>query len=100
MFKNDFSRFYKEVKNYGIYSLSKTEKDELLWAYYANSHKGFCIEYDLEILLKIKSVNLICIVQYDENLPKLNFSSVFHHNSISKLTKLILGTKSKRWLQL
>ena len=98
MFKNDFSRFYKEVKNYGIYSLSKTEKDELLWAYYANSHKGFCIEYDLEILLKIKSVNLNCIVQYDENLPKLNFSSVFHHNSISKLTKLILGTKSKRWL--
>jgi hypothetical protein len=98
LFKNDFSRFYKEVKNYGIYSLSKTEKDELLWAYYANSHKGFCIEYDLEILLKIKSVNLNCIVQYDENLPKLNFSSVFHHNSISKLTKLILGTKSKRWL--
>lgn len=35
----------------GIYSLSKTFLDELLWAHYANSHKGFCIEYDLEQLL-------------------------------------------------
>lgn len=98
LFKNDFSRFYKEVKNYGIYSLSKTEKNELLWAYYANAHKGFCIEYDQEILLKIESIKLNCIVQYDVDIPKLNFSSVFHHNSISKSTKLILGTKSKRWL--
>ena len=36
----------------GIYSLSKTPLDELLWAHYANSHKGFCIEYDLDVLLK------------------------------------------------
>ena len=38
----------------GIYSLSKPKDgetfpcNELLWAHYANSHKGFCIEYDLE----------------------------------------------------
>lgn len=36
----------------GIYSLSKTFLDELLWAHYSNSHKGFCIEYDLDILLQ------------------------------------------------
>ena len=38
-------------KKIGIYSLSKTFIDELLWAHYGNSHKGFCIEYDLDILL-------------------------------------------------
>ena len=27
----------------GILSLSKRYDDELLWAHYANSHKGFCI---------------------------------------------------------
>jgi hypothetical protein len=53
--------FIKKLK-ITVFTPSKTEKDELLWAYYANSHKGFCIEYDLEILLKIKSVNLNCIV--------------------------------------
>src|SRR5690606_33927290 len=36
----------------GIYSLSKTPLDELLWAHYANSHKGFCIGYDIDVLLK------------------------------------------------
>ena len=36
----------------GVYSMSKQKKgenfpcNELLWAHYANSHKGFCIEYD------------------------------------------------------
>jgi len=40
-------------KKIGIFSLSKKYDDELLWAHYANSHKGFCIEYDLEILLKL-----------------------------------------------
>ena len=40
--------FEVKKKGIGIYSLSKTYKDELLWAHYADSHKGFCIEYDLE----------------------------------------------------
>jgi hypothetical protein len=30
-------------KNSGVYSLSKDYKNELLWAHYADSHKGFCI---------------------------------------------------------
>lgn len=34
----------------GIYSLSQTYKDELLWAHYSNSHYGFCIEYELDLL--------------------------------------------------
>lgn len=41
----------KKVTNYksnlGVYSLSKCFKNELLWAHYANSHTGFCIEYEL-----------------------------------------------------
>ena len=40
----------------GVYSMSKRKEEEeypcneLLWAHYANSHKGFCIEYDLDEL--------------------------------------------------
>ena len=40
----------EEIKNFksklGIYSLSKTYSEELLWAHYSDAHKGFCIEYD------------------------------------------------------
>lgn len=48
----------QDLHTIGIYSLSKPKENEtfpcneLLWAHYANSHKGFCIEYDLDILLK------------------------------------------------
>ena len=37
--------------NVGIYSLSKRNDIESLWAYYSNGHKGFCIEYDAEKLI-------------------------------------------------
>src|SRR5665647_1622312 len=39
----------------GIFSLSQTYIDELLWAHYANSHKGFCIGYNIDILTKNNS---------------------------------------------
>lgn len=39
------------VNKAGIYSLSKSPHEELLWAHYAYSHTGFCIEYDLEKLI-------------------------------------------------
>lgn len=95
--KDSFSRFYEDIKSYGIYSLSKTAIDELLWAYYANSHQGFCIEYDQEVLLQIKNIQTYCVMEYGDDLPKLNFNSVFLNNSISKLNKFIFGKKSKRW---
>ena len=46
----------KDTK-FGIFSLSKTYRDELLWSHYANSHKGFCIEYDLKQLLTGQNAN-------------------------------------------
>lgn len=39
----------------GIYSLSKRNDIESLWAYYSNGHKGFCIEYDAEKLIEYLS---------------------------------------------
>ena len=38
-----------------------------------------------------------CVMEYGDDLPKLNFNSVFLNNSISKLNKFIFGKKSKRW---
>ena len=48
-----FTRIKNEI---GIYSLSADKQgqrailEELMWAHYANSHKGFCIEYDVDVL--------------------------------------------------
>jgi len=53
IFKNELNNMLSHNVTSGIYSLSKNHLDELLWAHYANSHKGFCIEYDLDMLLKL-----------------------------------------------
>lgn len=38
--------FYAEMKNrYGILSLSKREDSMPLWAYYADNHTGYCLEF-------------------------------------------------------
>lgn len=83
----------------GIYSLSKTYNDELLWAHYANSHKGFCIEYDLDILLKTyKSNNLYQFpVIYKKRPPSVDFQDVIKGSKSDSIIHKMAGYKSLRW---
>jgi hypothetical protein len=84
-------------KRIGIYSLSKTFLDELLWAHYANSHKGFCIEYNLEVLLDtFKTEKVFSFpVKYNKVPPDITLADINTKNGglIHKLS----GFKSKRW---
>ena len=82
----------------GIFSLSKTYSDELLWAHYANSHKGFCIEYDLDLLLSKQDLkHRFFDIQYSDKMPNLGFSQFSDPNNPDILIKKMLGYKSKRW---
>lgn len=82
----------------GIYSLSKTPLDKLLWAHYANSHKGFCIEYDLDILLKNDGKNHIYSfpVSYSKKPPNIGFLDIIR-NKQNNFIKKFAFHKSKRW---
>lgn len=82
----------------GIYSLSKTPLDELLWAHYANSHEGFCIEYDLEILLKTDGGNHVHSfpVLYSNKPPRIGFLDIIRNVKNSMIKKFAFY-KSKRW---
>lgn len=68
----------------------------LMWAHYADSHKGMCIEFDLNALRKC-GFN-IYEVFYQKELPVVNMDSVwtgdFEKEEIWKSTIL---TKSKDW---
>ena len=48
--KKAFLRFrsaaYDLIQNVGIFSLSGINNDLLMWAHYADSHRGFCIEFE------------------------------------------------------
>lgn len=82
----------------GIYSLSKTYTDELLWAHYADGHKGFCIEYDLDILLNKNSFSELksFSVKYETKPPQTDLNDLRNDNL--NLYKKIAGVKSKKWL--
>ena len=86
----------------GIYSLSKPKNDEtfpcneLLWAHYANSHKGFCIEYDLDKLSKHTLSNYdishVLHVSYENERPKVSAN-----DSVIQTQKEVLAKKSLAW---
>lgn len=98
-FINTISKFIEASKSWGIYSLSKSHKDELLWAYYADSHRGFCIEYDLEILKKYQIEHEPSIdVEYQECIPTIEMLDMLALNDNQQLLqKKIIATKSKHW---
>lgn len=91
----NLNTFISEAKKFGIYSLSKNYDNELLWAYYSNSHQGFCIEYDLDILKQFQlNGEFFSDVEYKENIPMINLEDIQHDHV---LTKKLLATKSISW---
>lgn len=83
----------------GIFSLSKLFNDELLWAYYADSHSGFCIGYDFEKLSELRKITASFEIAYAEKRPELKFETIVNNNEncVVDLLKITTGTKSKRW---
>lgn len=81
----------------GIYSLSTSFDHELLWAHYANSHKGFCIQYDLNLLINqnIYQEFHIFPVDYKRKLPSINIEDISKEKEV--FFQKLLGTKSKLW---
>jgi hypothetical protein len=84
----------------GIYSMSKTWKNELLWAHYSDSHKGFCIEYKLEDMLLAKSKTVIfpkiLEIEYSNEPPIYSLDGMDRINEDQLLT-ILIGTKSIPW---
>jgi hypothetical protein len=95
--KAAFDEVVKFSETSGIYSLSATPNDELLWAHYGNSHKGFCIEYCIDTLIDFtKLENHKISVKYSDKPPKLHISDVSKAN-LERILQKLLGTKSKKW---
>ena len=93
---------FHELYDVGIYSMSaqkcqeKFPNNELLWAHYANSHKGFCIEYDLDILVNnlSKDFNISdkIYIAYQDERPEVKES-----DKLFDIRTKVFGTKSLAW---
>jgi len=94
--KRAFNRFresvYSLIQNSGVLSLSAVNDDILMWGHYADSHKGFCIEYlrNEENILGKQADPVI----YQNELPSLSVQDVTSHgDGIESL----FFTKSSHW---
>lgn len=79
----------KEMKRLGILCLTGDNDNLLMWAHYADEHKGVCIEYDLEA-----DIEAFCFpnkVDYTDEYVKFNYLRGQEH-----VTDCIFH-KSKDW---
>lgn len=82
----------------GVFSLSYNPLQELIWAHYGGSHRGFCIGYDTQKLIDFEPiVHNILDVQYSNTAPSLASSDLLLANSPMDILRKMLGAKSKPW---
>lgn len=92
MTENMSSRFW-------VGCLATDQKNRLMWSHYADSHKGFCIEYDFNSL---KDKILPFPIVYSEARPLMPWKATIDHtpeSMIAATSALMLGllTKDKAW---
>jgi hypothetical protein len=58
------------IDSYAFLSVSSKATSNLMWSHYANSHKGFCIEFKSEFMKADKVI-------YQDKIPKLNMIDIF-----------------------
>ena len=77
----------------GVVSFSILKNDILMWAHYAGSHNGVCIEFRCTDEGHVDFFAQAQPVQYQQHLPKVNFYTT---NRIEKAQAFIL-TKADHW---
>jgi hypothetical protein len=87
----------KTIDSYAFISLSSIPNSNLMWSHYANSHKGFCIEYKTEHVSARK-------ITYAHDIPSLKLIDVYktyygiHTNlNIGDVTLNALHSKLVEW---
>ena len=83
--------------NIGISCFSETNNHALMWGHYSSKHKGFCIEYDMDILMgnNPEIASLLIPVIYSENRPIIDKNVISSFNI--KDGKLEVATNANRY---
>lgn len=86
------------VDKSGIFSLSYNPLQELIWAHYGGSHRGFCIGYDTQKLIDFEpNVHHVLDVQYSNAAPTVSSTDLLSAESPIAVLRKLLGVKSKPW---
>jgi Protein of unknown function (DUF2971) len=86
------------VDTSGVFSLSYNPLQELIWAHYGGSHRGYCIGYDIQKLVEFEpNIHHFVDVQYSNTAPSLKPEDILGGNSPINVLRKMLGVKSNPW---
>lgn len=81
----------------GISCFSELDDSLLMWAHYANNHKGFCVEYELLEISKQLQFTPVPVIYSEE---KIVVQSLFPESVQESVTEIVVNslcTKSTDW---
>lgn len=101
--QTDSKKFYhpETVKNedveswnnrIGLCSFSEIPNNDLMWSHYADSHKGFCLGFDCNLLLTPLLFDYLEPIDYVDQFPISNWNQ----DSTTRFYKRFF-TKNKKW---
>lgn len=77
----------------GVCCFSKNNSNLLMWSHYADSHQGFCLEFDSNIEPFSKTFEVI----YKSEIPDINSDVLFNEVEDDESIKKLLSLKSIDW---
>jgi len=86
----------KDIKKFGVFSMSQIKDNILMWSHYANQHEGFCIEFVRSSNNLLGDIEVTRPVDYHCNYPEvepLDSNGNIDHSIFRKM----LFTKAKDW---
>lgn len=93
------NRLNTVIDSYAIFCLSSVNNDDQLWAHYANSHTGFCIEFEIPFPFPQKVIYKNSL----ESVPLLSFIESFCMSdssiglAVANQIHAALHVKIKKW---
>lgn len=90
----------------GICSFAQNPLDPRCWAYYAANYSGYCVEYDVEILMKgvRPGEALLVEVQYLDNPPLIDLWASLativipeSEERLYRVAQAVVGMKARGW---
>jgi len=89
---------------YGVFSLTPHKDNLLMWSHYAESHTGFCIGFDKDVIgsiqqnwIRRKRLLSLEKITYARKVPKINFFNSMESDRWAKDLVKLLVTKSIDW---
>ncbi|KTT49722.1 hypothetical protein SB11R_10345 [Pseudomonas oryzihabitans] len=82
------------MQKIGVFCLSETPNEILMWSHYADYHKGFCIEYRLDETSPLKG--MVKPVRYTDVYPSLSLKNL-PSGAEENFIDICVYTKAKQW---